>query len=52
VKEGIEASRSKRAGGDVKTKEKPEPMAFIQFSSKALNKRFKSRAVKVFDNIF
>ena len=52
VKESGESFRSKRAGGDVRTKDKPEPYAFIQFNSKALNKRFKKRAEKVFDNIF
>lgn len=33
-------------------KDRPAPHAFIQFNSKALNKRFKKRAEKVFDTIF
>lgn len=44
VKESGETFRSNRAGGDVKHKDKPEPYAFIQLNSKALNKRFKKRA--------
>lgn len=44
--------RSARAGGDVHLKDRPEPYAFIQFSSKALNKRFKKRAEQVFDSLF
>ena len=52
IKESGEAFRTNRAGGDLKLKDKPEPYAFIQFNSKALNKRFKKRAEKVFDNLF
>jgi ribosomal RNA-processing protein 12 len=52
VKESGETYRSNRAGGDVKIKDKPQPYAFIQFNSKALNKRFKKKAEKVFDTIF
>ena len=44
VKESGEAFRSNRAGGDVRKKDQPEPYAFIQFNSKALNKRFKKKA--------
>ena len=33
-------------------KDKPEPYAFIQFNSKALNKRFKKRAESAFDKVF
>lgn len=52
MKESGETFRSNKAKGDVKTKDKPEPYAFIQFNSKALNKRFKKRAEKAFDSIF
>lgn len=52
VKESGETYRTKRAGGDLQLKDKPEPYAFIQFNSKALNKRFKKRAEKVFDTLF
>lgn len=52
VKESGEAFRSNRAGGDVRRKDQPEPYAFIQFNQKALNKRFKKKAEKIFDTIF
>ena len=52
VKESGETFRTNRAGGDLKLKDKPEPYAFIQLNSKGLNKRFKKRAEKVFDNFF
>ena len=52
MKESGESFRTNRAGGDLKLKDKPEPYAFIQFNSKALNKRFRKRAEKVFDNVF
>ena len=52
VKESGSAFKTSRAGGDLKLKDKPEPYAFIQFNSKALNKRFRKRAEKVFDNLF
>lgn len=52
VKESGGAYKSNRAGGDVPIRDKPEPYAFIQFSSKALNKRFKTRAQNTFDYLF
>lgn len=36
----------------MRLKDKPEPYAFIQFSSKALNKRFKKRAEHAFETLF
>ena len=44
IKESGATYKTVRAGGDVKLKDKPEPYAFIQFNSKALNKRFKKQA--------
>jgi hypothetical protein len=52
VKESGESFRTNRAGGDVRRKDQPEPYAFIQFNQKALNKRFKKKAEKIFDTIF
>lgn len=52
MKESGATYRTNRAGGDVKLKDKPDPYAFIQFNSKALNKRFKRQAEKVFDTLF
>lgn len=52
MKESGDSFKTNRAGGDVRLKDKPEPYAFIQFSSKALNKRFKKRAEQVFDALF
>lgn len=33
-------------------KNKPSPYAFIQLSSKALNKRYRHKAEQVFDSMF
>lgn len=52
IKESGSTFKSDRAGGDVRLRDKPEPYAFIQFNSKALNKRFKKKAEKIFDTIF
>ncbi len=52
MKESGATFKSNRAGGDLQLKDKPSPYAFIQFNSKALNKRFKKRAEKVFDTVF
>lgn len=52
IKESGESFKSTKAGGDVRLKDQPEPYAFIQFNQKALNKRFKKKAEKIFDTIF
>lgn len=48
VKESGSSFKAARAGGDVRVKNKPEPYSFIQLNSKALNRRYRHKAEKVF----
>ena len=52
VKESGSSYKAARAKGDLRIKNKPEPHAFIQLNPKALNKRYKQKADKVFENFF
>lgn len=42
------AYRAKKAGGDVKLKNKPDPYAFVPFDGNRLNRRKKAKAVGEF----
>lgn len=48
IKESGSSYKPARAQGDLRIKNKPEPHAFIQLNPKALNKRYKQKADKVF----